>query len=354
MSQCFNPDCLSNKSFLTDNYCQYCRQKLLLTERYRGLRYLGEGGFGRTFVGIDTNRHNTHCVIKQFLPLQQGSSALQKCIELFKQESQLLEKLGKYPQIPDLLAFFEQEGKLYLVQEFIEGENLLAELQRKKRFTQDEVKTFLVEMLPVLDFIHKKDVIHRDIKPENIIRRKTSLDSEIYGRKISDLVLIDFGVSKQITSSVMTKLGTGVGTPGYSAPEQSRGMVNYSSDLYSLAVTAIRLFTGIVPREVNYSVIDEIFDLNTMSWVWKQLLQQQGISVDQQLANVLDRMLQDLPINRYKNAQEVLNDLTQSYTKTVVVTSQPPPVNPIYQKMSKRGLPLNFTTKKISTEINGR
>jgi serine/threonine protein kinase len=245
--KCFNPDCLNENPQQT-NFCQKCGQKLLLKDHFRGIKYLGEGGFGRAFVGIDEHRRNSPCVIKQFLPLQQGSSALQKCIQLFEQEAELLEKLGKHPQIPDLLAFFEQDSKLYLIQEFVEGEDLLKELQRKGRFTEDEVKTFLIEMLPVLDFIHNKNVIHRDIKPENILRRKTKVDPSIYGQ-ISDLVLIDFGVSKQVSASVMTKIGTGVGTIGYTAPEQNRGIAKPASDLYSLAVTAIRLLTGVLPEE---------------------------------------------------------------------------------------------------------
>ncbi len=305
-SQCFNPDCMK-ENLLTNNFCIYCGNKLLLTERYRAIRYLGEGGFGRTFVAVDQHRRNSKCVIKQFLPLQQGSSALQKCKELFDQEAQLLDKLGKHPQIPDLLAFFEQDKRLYLVQEFIEGQDLLKELKQKGRFSESEVKSFLLEMLPVLDFIHQKKVIHRDIKPENIIRRITPLDPHIHG-KISDLVLIDFGVSKQI-STVMTKLGTAVGTPGYAPPEQSRGMVNNSSDLYSLAVTAIRLLTGVVPTEINGSTVDLIFDLEGLCWVWKEFLQQSNMSINGDLAQVLDKMLQDIPRDRYPNSQDVLSAL---------------------------------------------
>ncbi len=302
-SQCFNPDCMQ-ENLLTDNFCIYCGNKLLLRERYRAIHYLGEGGFGRTFIALDHDRRNTKVVIKQFLPFQQGSSALQKCKELFDQEAELLDKLGKHPQIPDLLAFFEQDQRLYLVQEFIEGQDLLKELQQKGRFSESDVKSFLLEMLTVLDFIHQKKVIHRDIKPENIIRRKSPLDPHIHGN-ISDLVLIDFGVSKQLTT-VMSRLGTGVGTPGYAPPEQTRGMANNSSDLYSLAVTAIRLLTGIVPKEINGFAIDELFDLDGLCWVWKEFLQRANISINGDFAQVLDQMLQDIPRDRYQNASEVL------------------------------------------------
>jgi serine/threonine protein kinase len=82
-------------------------------------------------------------------------------------------------------------------------------------------------------------------------------------------VLIDFGVSKQVSASVMTKISTGVGTIGYTAPEQNRGIAKPASDLYSLAVTAIRLLTGVLPEERNGSMIDEIFDIDDFTWIWK-------------------------------------------------------------------------------------
>jgi serine/threonine protein kinase len=320
MSQCFNPDCL-NSNPAHHNFCQKCGGKLLLKDHFRATRYLGEGGFGRTFVGIDEHKLNSPCVIKQFLPVQQGSGALPKCIQLFEQEAELLDKLGKHPQIPDLFAFFEQDKKLYLIQQYIEGKNLLDLLLEQGRFQEIQVKSFLIEMLPVLDFIHNKSVIHRDIKPENIIRRHQKLDPSIYG-KVSDLVLIDFGVSKQVSATMMTRIGTGIGTPGYAPPEQTRGMVHPSSDLYSLAVTAIRLLTGVIPQEKNGSVIDELFDLYDLRWVWKEWLQKNGLSISQDLALILDKMLADRVSERFQSAKEVLTALTPS--------SSPPPykVNP--------------------------
>ncbi|MFM6254401.1 MAG: protein kinase domain-containing protein, partial [Dolichospermum sp.] len=105
-----------------------------------------------------------------FLPQQSGSAALEKATELFKQEAFRLRDLGKHSHIPDLMAFFPQGGRLYLIQEFIEGKNLLDELQQKGRFSESEVKQILVELLPTLQFVHDNKVIHRDIKPENIIK----------------------------------------------------------------------------------------------------------------------------------------------------------------------------------------
>ncbi|MFO0174423.1 MAG: protein kinase domain-containing protein, partial [Aphanizomenon sp.] len=220
MSQCLNPTCLYQNPQGT-NFCEKCGGKILLDDRYRPIKFLGEGGFGRTFQAIDEKRLNTPCVIKQFLPQQAGSAALAKATELFQQEAKRLQELGKHPQILDLEAFFPQDGRLYLVQDFIDGQNLLEEFQNQGKLKEPQIRIILTELLPVLQFIHDNQVIHRDIKPENIIRSK-----------IGKLFLIDFGVSKETSKTILTRVGTITGTPGYAPPEQFRGMVYHSSDLY--------------------------------------------------------------------------------------------------------------------------
>ena len=292
MSQCLNPTCL-HQNLQDASFCEKCGGKILLDGRYRPIKILGEGGFGRTFQALDEKRLNTPCVIKQFLPQQAGSIALQKATELFKQESKRLQELGKHPQIPDLLAFFPEDGRLYLIQEFIDGQNLLQELQNKGTLKEPEIKTLLEKLLPVLQFIHDKQVIHRDIKLENIIKSKNGT-----------LFLIDFGVSKETTGSILTRVGTITGTPGFAPPEQFRGIVYHSSDLYSLAVTCVRLLTGHL-QEING--VDKLFDTNTMQWQW-----QKYVSVSQELKDVLETMLQDIPANRYQSATEVLAALSNT------------------------------------------
>ncbi|MGL4378406.1 MAG: protein kinase domain-containing protein, partial [Microcoleaceae cyanobacterium] len=309
MSQCLNPDCLY-QNLPSYKFCQKCGNKLLLGERYRAVKYISEGGFGRTFKAIDEHRLDTICVIKQFLPQQQGSAAIAKATELFKQEAVRLQDLGKHSHIPDLLAFFEQDKRLYLVQEFIDGEDLLKELDQKGKFSEKQIKQLLTELLPLLDFVHKKNVIHRDIKPDNIIRNQNG-----------SLVLIDFGVSKQLSGSVLTRMGTVTGTPGYAAPEQMQGHVFPSSDLYSLAVTCIRLLTGCLLEEKNGIWVDELFDPMEMQWVWRQ----KQVSISNDLAKVLDKMLSFPVRDRYQSATEVLQALNPVSIPPTQISAPPPP-----------------------------
>lgn len=306
MSKCLH--CLFQNE-LNHKFCQKCGKKLLLQERYRAIGYLGEGGFGRTFKAIDHLRLNSPCVIKQFLPLLEENSVNSKAIELFNQEAKLLMELGKHPQIPDLFAFFEQDQKLYLVQEFIDGEDLLKEIEKKSIFSEEDIYDLLKQILPVLQFIHDKNVIHRDIKPENILRQKRNIINPLLADQKRDLVLIDFGVSRQLNKAIMTRFGTVVGTASYIAPEQNKGFVNFSSDLYSLAVTAIRLLTGCFPHEKNGTIIDEIFDIIHWQWKWKQVLHKKGIKINQKLETILDKMLQEKIGDRYQSATEILIEL---------------------------------------------
>jgi formylglycine-generating enzyme required for sulfatase activity len=336
MSQCLNPTCLHQNPQGT-NFCENCGSKILLDDRYRPIKFLGEGGFGRTFQAIDEKRLNTPCVIKQFLPQQTGSAALAKATELFQQEAKRLQELGKHPQIPDLEAFFPQDGRLYLVQDFIDGQNLLEEFENQGRLKEPQIRIILTELLPVLQFIHDNQVIHRDIKPENIIRSKNG-----------QLFLIDFGVSKETSGSILTRVGTVTGTPGYAPPEQFRGMVYHSSDLYSLAVTCVRLLTGHF-QEADGA--DKLFDTRKMQWQW-----QKYVSLSQELTTVLETMLQDIPTRRYDSAAEVLAALANQ--KTIVIpTSQTQtfqnPLKQIFQFISPPTNPPKPPTN-INVNINAQ
>ncbi|MBR8826735.1 MAG: GUN4 domain-containing protein [Gomphosphaeria aponina SAG 52.96 = DSM 107014] len=314
MSHCLNPECL-HKNPLGTKLCERCGSKILLWDRYRAVHCIGAGGMGRTFLAVDQHRLNSRCVIKQFIDLKQAGRQRDKLIKLFKQEAIRLDELGEHPQIPDLLAFKEQEGRLYLVQEFINGQDLLRELDKEGLFTEEKVIKILNDLLPVLEFIHKKNIIHRDIKPANIIRNEQG-----------DLVLIDFGVAKELTDTALNSQGTIVGTAAYAAPEQLQGMAFPASDLYGLGATCIRLLTGAF-RKSDGS--DELFDPLKMEWKWRH-----KTSTSENLGNVLDKLVQYRVSDRFHTAAEVLTALAPQPIKLNRPPQPPPPPAP----MSKTGL----------------
>ncbi len=265
----------------------------VLQNRYRIVRVLGQGGFGRTYLAHDQNRFNEYCVLKEFMPARGEPHQIQKAKELFKREATVLYQL-RHPQIPQFHALFEQEQRLFLVQDYVEGKNyrtLLAErLRRQQTFTEPEAYELLLKVLPVLEYIHSCGVIHRDISPDNLMLRQQDQMP----------VLIDFGVVKDIASRLQPARASGatsVGKLGYAPSEQLQtGRVYPASDLYTLAVTVLVLLTGCEPQE--------LYDDQTLTWRW-----QQRITLNPGLANVLTKMLSHRPGDRYASAKEVLKAL---------------------------------------------
>jgi WD40 repeat protein len=306
MSYCLNPSCLRPENPPQSNFCRSCGGRLRLRDRYLAVQPIGQGGFGRTFKAIDEDKPSKpFCVIKQFFPQMQGATAAQKAAELFTQEASALEQLD-YQNIPKLLAYFiTPDRRQYLVQEFIDGQNLKAELEQDGLFSSAQVRELLGTILPTLDYIHQLGFIHRDIKPENIIRRTE-------GRK---LYLVDFGAAKVTTPEQPPAQGTTIGTPEFMAPEQCWGRAFPSSDLYSLGVTCLNLLTGVSPFT--------LFDDTNGQWNWRDTLTD---PIEPQLGAVLDKLIQPRPIDRYPTAQAVIDALQENsdaYSPDRNVVSQP-------------------------------
>lgn len=279
---------------------------LILRGRYLPQRLLGQGGFGAAFYACDRDTPTLRpCVVKLFKPSSQlNPKQLQIAQNLFAREAEVLERLGnQHPQIPDLFAYFpivvksltsgQDEEYFYLVQEFIDGEDLEHILERRGTLPEGAVKAIFVSMLKVLEFVHNNGAIHRDLKPSNIMK---TVDNQLY--------LLDFGAVKEVTGAAATK-STGIYTTGYAPPEQVTGsQVFPASDLYSLAVTCIVLLTG---KENT-----ELFDSYSNRWVWQNHVTLQ----DNNLAGVLNRLLNASPQDRYRSAQEALNNVLIPDIKT--------------------------------------
>jgi Ca-activated chloride channel homolog len=231
------------------------------------------------------------CVIKQFAFSNNHPKTRQIALKLFYEEAQHLEALGKHDQIPELLAYFDVEGQPYLVQQFIDGQDLEQELATAGTFNRAKICELLESLLPVLDFLHHQSppVIHRDIKPANIIRWQSD----------GGLVLVDFGAAKQATQSMLAKTETAIGSAEFAAPEQARRKPVFASDIYSLGVTCIYLLTQVSPFD--------LFDMNQDAWVWRDYLVNNP--VDEKLGKVLDKMIANVLPQRYQSAAEVLQAL---------------------------------------------
>ncbi|MDZ8107790.1 MAG: right-handed parallel beta-helix repeat-containing protein [Nostoc sp. DedQUE12a] len=301
MSYCLNPSCQKpSKNPDGTKFCFTCGTNLLLDNRYRATRLLGAGGMGRNFLAVDERTPTKKsCVIKQFFPIPQvvnNPATYQKAVELFNREATTLDELGDESfHIPRLLAHIEQDKRLYFVQEFIDGQNLLEQLQQQGSYSEAQIYQLLNDLLPVLKFIHKRGVIHRDIKPDNIMRRRDDR-----------LMLIDFGISKELSGTVLS-IGTQAGTFGYAPSEQMTYGVAYpASDLYALGATCIHLLTENPP--------EQLYNPQENRWLWRDILASRGITVSRHLGQILDKMLIADLGERYQSVEQLLNDLHSTIT----------------------------------------
>jgi serine/threonine-protein kinase len=278
----------------------------LLSWRYKVLSELGQGGFGRTYLAQDSNRFNEPCVLKEFAPQVEGEAALQKAEELFAREAGTLYQL-QHPQIPRFRELFRAEwqgrDRLFLVQDYVEGQTYQEISQNRQQqgqnFSEAEITDLLLQLLPVLDYIHTAGVIHRDISPDNLILRQTDRLP----------VLIDYGGVKQVAARVasisqrvaapVVQPGsiTRLGKLGYAPAEQlDHGEVHPHSDLYALAVTSLVLLTGQEPQTLFTAKGDRT------RW-------QRSLNLSPRLTNVLTKMLDPYPGRRYQSAPEVMQAL---------------------------------------------
>lgn len=309
----------------------------MLNERYQVIRTLGAGGFGETYLAEDTYMPSKRrCVVKQLRPIQNNPQIYQLVQERFQREAAILEELGgSSDQIPSLYAYFESAEQFYLVQEWVEGDTLTAKVQKQGLLSERAVQELLLNLLPILEYVHSKFIVHRDIKPDNIIIR----------HRDNKPVLIDFGAVRESMGTVVNSQGNPtssivIGTPGYMPSEQAAGRPVYSSDLYSLGVTAIYLLTGMQPQQLGT-------DPQTAEILWRHYTSQ----ISPMMAEVIDKAIAYHPRDRYPTARAMLDALqslahpipaTQPVFNPPPVVSPPPPTIPVAPQFQQQSNNENY------------
>jgi eukaryotic-like serine/threonine-protein kinase len=268
---------------------------LILGKRYKLIRQLGTGGFGQTFLAQDLHLPNHPlCVVKHLSVRTRDAKRLQTARRLFDTEAKVLYQLGSHPQIPALLAHFEENQEFYLVQEFIDGEPLTEQFAQGQVWSEGQVLAFLRSTLKVLAFVHQQNVIHRDIKPSNLMIRRSD----------NAIVLIDFGAVKEVgiqsdeTAHDGTDLTVSIGTHGYIPSEQLAGKPRFSSDVYAIGMTSIQAVTGIHPKQLGENP-------QTGEFEWHI----HALTMNSALVELIDRMVRYDFRERYPTAVEALAEI---------------------------------------------
>jgi eukaryotic-like serine/threonine-protein kinase len=297
----------------------------VLADRYRIERELGRGGMGAVYLARDL-RLDRLVALKVLPPEFAANSGLR---ERFLRETRTAASFS-HPNIVPVHAVEEHDGVLAFAMGFVEGESVAERVKRQGPMDPRGVARMLTDVAYALAYAHGRGVVHRDIKPDNIMIERAT------GRAL----LMDFGISRSISTTVeaagLTRVGEVVGTPEYMSPEQASGdNVDGRSDLYSLGLVALFALTG---RPV-------ITGENTQQIIVRQLTEAlpptRSLRADAPapLAEAIDRCVLKDPRSRFESAESLVEQLDRAQLAAPEV---PLPIRLFAQEAATLGLVLTF------------
>ncbi len=269
------------------------RLSTALADRYRIERHLGEGGMATVYVAHDL-KHDRKVAVKVLRPALAAVLGAERFVHEIKTTANL-----QHPHILPLFNSGEDDGFLYYVMPFIDGETLRDKLNRETQLGIEEAVRITTDVADALDYAHRQGVIHRDIKPENILLHD--------GRPM----VADFGIALAVSAAAggrMTETGLSLGTPHYMSPEQATAEKDLTnrSDIYSLGAVLYEMLTGEPPHTggsaqaiVMKIVTDEVRPVTELRK-----------SVPPHVAASTAKALEKLAADRFATAKEFAEALT--------------------------------------------
>ena len=266
----------------------------LIYNRYSILHIERSSSFSKVFFALDTYQNPPRsCVIKVFEPIVQKLKIARWIEREFQKEAKRLKQLSlNNPHLPEIYTYSCDFQVYYIVRELIEGETLEEKVKSNGKFSTQMVRTILLKLLAVLDYLHQEQVIHQNIKPENIILRDED----------NIPISIDFGNIKQIVSTYgfygNKQIFSANNIYDYAPSEQALGKAVPASDLYSLGLTAVYLLTARKPIELKIDAKSNHFQLP-----------EEVVASDPNLAEVIVRAISSNVADRYHSASEMYEAL---------------------------------------------
>ncbi len=288
-------------------------------QRYQLKQKLAQNAGRQTWLAEDISIQPAETVILKFLAF--GEQFQWQDLKLFEREADILKQLS-HPRIPKYRDYFSIEDKnkwFALVEEYIPGESLKQLIEKKQRFTEEELRRIATDVLEILCYLHtlNPQVIHRDIKPSNLILGE---DKKVY--------LIDFG-AVQDSVAAQGATFTVVGTYGYAPIEQFGGRTVTASDLYALGATLIHLATGRIPADLPQKKMRIQF--------------QDKVSLSANFIRWIEKLTEPDIADRFTSASEALKALNSRN-----------PVNSSSQYNSYKNRPAIHSSYKISKPPSSR
>src|SRR5919205_259554 len=274
-----------------------------LSGRYRLDAQIGAGGMSTVYRTFDLTLERPVAVKLMHREIASDSAQLER----FRREARSVARLS-HPHIVGVIDAGEDEGRPYIVFEYVEGETLKERIRRMGRLPIDEAIAYAIEIARALGCAHSHDIVHRDVKPQNVL-----IDEE------GSAKVTDFGIARSLRDDGLTADGRVLGTTDYVSPEQALGHdVDGQSDIYSLGVVLYEMLTGDVPfhGENQISV--------AMKHVREDLpdIQRRRPEVSAGLAAILDRMTcKDLK-KRYPDALSLQADLEEALARELSRTGR--------------------------------
>jgi serine/threonine protein kinase len=261
---------------------------------YRLVRKIAEGGMGQVYEAMQTKLDRKVALKILTDRLARRPEFMQR----FEREAKAAAALN-HPNLVQVHDFGESDGRLYLIMEYIEGQDLSARVAQMGRLPVAEALNVIEQAALALKAAHDKSIIHRDIKPANLLRTS---DGRI---KVSDL-----GLAKVLTDdSDLTATGAGMGSPHFLAPEQASdaSQVDHRADIYSLGITLFFLVTGKRPYEgpTAYSVVLAHANKPLPSGL------ELGIELPEEVEAFIQRLTAKNPADRYQSYDALLSDLAR-------------------------------------------